>query len=302
MSNKHNSRKNNSNNIIEDCQIKSIGEGSFGIVYKCGKYLKDKNNKSNIILNDTKKKFAVKYVIERKSSDRHLIENEVGVLEYLFYNAKGKTSAWDNENIVKYYKLTKDEKDILEEKYIASYYDKSNSNQAMLDLPYTILKFEYCNTDMLDFMEGNYSDTYKKVKPKLFPRPMIIDERRKECIHIDFRNQVFNGLYYLFQHYIINFDIKPENIFISINEVKYAGRTYLEPTYKIGDFGLAKHYEHSTTNEIKPFETSLSVGTRGYLPMYDRMTKTKNMYIVLAPAFFTSYLRDLYAFFICLDL
>jgi hypothetical protein len=36
--------------------------------------------------------------------------------------------------------------------------------------------------------------------------------------------------------------------------------------------------------------------------MYDRMTKTKNMYIVLAPAFFTSYLRDLYAFFICLDL
>jgi serine/threonine protein kinase len=255
---------NNSNNLVDDCDEKNpLGEGSFGIVYLCGNTEEEVNT---YVVKD-KKRYAVKFV--KKQIEQN--DNEMQMLEYLYYDSNGnkRAIAWTNENIVKYYKLKETELAKL-----TSFY---RTHVSLTDRLYHILKFEYCAKNFFSFYtELKAPDEHLKFK--------FFDsiQDKKLRAKLDFRKQVFNGLYYLFERSIVHYDIKPENILVSLSSDN-------SPTYKIADFGASFIYQYDT---IVP---DITFGSLYYLPK----SIEDNNYTFF-PLYFTTFARDLYAFFKCL--
>jgi serine/threonine protein kinase len=269
------------NNIIEDCDIKNrLGKGSYGVVYACGK----KGDTLNTIMQKPSgKKFVVKFIKQgAKRSINKIADDEFSILTKLFYKDDGSkvNDAWRNENIVKFYKLTAGE-----ESELNNFYDtlkSQNSNVGSTSVLYKMFKFEYCNIDLYNFLTKNL---HLNISPKSF-KSLPFDPNQQRLF--DFRKQVFNGLYYLFQQRIVHYDIKPDNILVSY-ETTLSGK--IVPTYKIGDFGFAFNYNFNGNID------TLYAGTEGYMPL----SKSNDRPFYVYPLYYTTYMRDIFAFFICID-
>lgn len=93
----------------------------------------------------------------------------------------------------------------------------------------------------------------------------------KNKINLNIFIQLFAGLHYLYENYIIHSDIKPENILLVESNNKI--------TYKFADFGKAIDTNSKTIITAYDLNTGF---TPGYCPTY---------------LYFSTYFRDLYALF-----
>jgi len=243
---------------VNDCAV--FEHGTINI-YKC-------TNGDHIILKDGTDSFRIKIMSDKKSA-----KQEISILNQIFYSDGKREDAWTNDNIVKYYKLTDEQKDALKANFEKLY---TGSLKPIPD----VLLLELCTMSVLEFKTNLNNTTFvDSLNISLFDS--VADKQEK--VKLNFRNQVFNGLDYLFYRHIIHFDIKPENIFVSLDDDN-------TPTYKIGNFKHAQHYDYATFNiDIKHF-------TKGYAPVI--VKEKSNLYSKL---FFTTYARDLYAFFVTVD-
>jgi serine/threonine protein kinase len=239
--------------------------------------------------------------------------NEESILDYLFYNNTDTKvdDAYSNPNIIKYYKLLEKERT-----YLSGFFkdNKSNIKPFFADRFYNItlthiFKFEFCTSTLDEFMHDTLIELETKNALGNIDTTFFNDNKnRKEGIKLDFRNQIFKGLHYLFERHIVHFDIRPTNIVVSIHE---SGDKII-PTYKIRYFKKAAIHKFTEKDE----KLNLDTGVYLYMPTNIRHPiiyeeREINQYrsyrypisnVVFYPMYYTTFARDLYAFFICMDL
>lgn len=124
------------------------------------------------------------------------------------------------------------------------------------NIPDQYLVLEYCNGgDLSNFVKT--TDTYNIT---------------------DILGQIFDGMTYLFEKHILHLDLKPGNILVHTSDAD-------THTFKIADFGLAKHITGSdNSNIIRVDLTTMKAGTPIYKPTFKNIDRS-------------TYFRDLYAFY-----
>jgi serine/threonine protein kinase len=299
-----------------------LGSGSFGVVLGCmgSEPTRGQSRKSTYPHQQQQKpKFAVKLNVSSHSKSKDIVafaKAEKNILSKLFYDSSGNaiSGAWDNPHLVKFYGMTDD--DIKHINELLSNQQNNTYKQKILDAIKEVaktkyeqlyiadvLKFEFCDIDLFDFMDDIVDNYYlNNIRTIYFPKLADnVDYGIQNAIINDFRCQLFYGLYYLFQRRIVHFDIKPENIFITF---KYTEDGKKIPTYKIGDFGFAFEYDFSgTLPSLEGTNTiRLLTGTPGYCPRLGSNPEQGNNFDTFYPLYFTTFARDLYAFFVCIDL
>ena len=229
---------------LEDFHILStLGQGSYGLVYKVERLVLNKTNIDNKNSKKQKKKKKKVYVMKQIQLQQMTKEEQ-----YDAVNECKIMASLSNKYIVKYYD---------------SFIDKTTLNIIM----------EYCNKGDLQQYLSNHSKRNFNNNYSSTSHLHTVDEAvhhnnlLSENVIWKFLLEMASGLYYLHTQKILHRDMKTANIFLSSssnsnNNIKtsaFGQHNNDIPSLKIGDLGVAK-----MLNSTKSYAASV-VGTPYYL-------------------------------------